>query len=87
MRAGFALRRQESQSETSKIGDRVAVLLRLIGQAVAEHVEGVDAVPGGEGRDIVLPFQNRAADPGEENPAEPDFPACQKWVRNVQTST
>src|ERR1700761_6370696 len=34
MRAGFALRRQEGQSETRKIGNRVAVLLRLIGQAM-----------------------------------------------------
>jgi hypothetical protein len=87
MRAGFALRRQESQSETRKIGNRLAVLLRLIGQAMAEHVEGVDTVPGGERRDIVLTFQNRAADSGEENDSRARPSACQKRVRNVQTST
>jgi hypothetical protein len=31
MRVGFALRQQEGQSETREIGNRVAVLLRLIG--------------------------------------------------------
>src|SRR5262249_40578261 len=67
MRAGFAVRRQEGQSETSKIGNRVAVLLRLVGQAMAEHVEGVDTVPRGQRHDIAPPFQNRAADSGEEN--------------------
>ena len=67
MRAVFTLRGKETQGEMGKFRNAVAVLLRLIAQAMAEHVEGVDAVPGRKCGDIFLPFQHRAADSRQKN--------------------
>jgi hypothetical protein len=41
--------------------------LRLIGQAVPKHVEGIDPMLAGEGSNIFLPFQNRATDSRQKN--------------------
>ena len=63
----FALCGQEAEGETGKVGNGVAILLRLIGQAMTEHVESVAPVPGGEGGNIFLPFQDRATNSGQKN--------------------
>ena len=67
MSAVFALHRQEGQREAGKVRNGVAVFPRLICQAVAEHVEGVDAVPVRERGDVLLPFQDGAADSRQKN--------------------
>src|SRR6476646_7162177 len=73
MRALFAHCLKKIAGEFREISEGVSISRGLVRQPIAEHVEGIYLMPLRERTDVVLPFQHRTADAGQQEDGRAAF--------------